>query len=123
MFGFKHTMDGLDHNDHKVHRSRLYGRLLEINGPKQIAVLYPYIQSTMEKHLQTEVQKGILSKGRCLTINRRNVLIYNVGWTSVRLAPMIRHVLANMMSLVFFGENICKYQVFVPTERRIAYNK
>lgn len=66
MFGFKHTMGGLEHNDHKVQRSRLYGRLLEVNGPKQIAALYPYLQVTMENDLQNELRKGIDSKGECL---------------------------------------------------------
>ncbi|GFG08449.1 hypothetical protein IFM5058_03929 [Aspergillus udagawae] len=32
MFCFKHTMNKLDYHDHKVARSRLYGRLLQVNG-------------------------------------------------------------------------------------------
>ncbi|GIJ83281.1 hypothetical protein Asppvi_002100 [Aspergillus pseudoviridinutans] len=63
MFGFKHTMNKLDHHDHKVARSRLYGRLLQVNGPTNLAKLYPHLQKRLEQSLAQELEAGVFIDG------------------------------------------------------------
>lgn len=90
MFGFKYNMNNLDHNEHKVVRSRLYGRVLQVNGPSQLAAIYPFLQARLEKSFAAESASGRRSDG-CL---------------SVRLASITRKVISHMMSLAFFGNEI-----------------
>jgi hypothetical protein len=56
-------MNNLDHNDHKVQRSRLYGRLLQVNGPMQLAQLYPNIEARLEKVLLEQLKQGRQTNG------------------------------------------------------------
>ena len=63
MFGFKHTMNGFDHHEQKVARTRLFGRLLQVNGPLNLARLYPYLQQKLVTGLEAELQKGISVDG------------------------------------------------------------
>jgi hypothetical protein len=93
MFGFKHTMKNLDHNDHKVQRSRLYGRLLQVNGPIQLAQLYPNIESRLESVLLAQLKQGRQTSD---------------GWTSVPLASTVRTVASQMMGVIFFGDIVCE---------------
>ena len=57
MFGFKHTMNKLQHNtsDHKVIRTRLYGRLLQVNGPGHLDALYPHLLVRLDSAWQQEL--------------------------------------------------------------------
>jgi hypothetical protein len=64
MFGFKHTMNNLDHNDHKVARSRLYGRLLQVKGSAHLAALYPALAARVASSFEAELQKGIVVNGK-----------------------------------------------------------
>lgn len=65
MFGFKHTMNKFEHNtsDHKVIRTRLYSRLLQINGPAHLNVLYPLLLVRMDSSLKRELHSGRATKG------------------------------------------------------------
>ena len=56
MFGFKHTLNKFNHNEAKLIRSRLYGRLLHVQGPEILAGLYPYIQKKLTSSLEEELQ-------------------------------------------------------------------
>jgi hypothetical protein len=56
MFGFKHTMNGLDHNARMVARSRLYGRLLQVSGPRNLAALFPYLRRRLDATLKKQLQ-------------------------------------------------------------------
>lgn len=60
MFGFKHTMNGIDHNslDHRVIRTRLYARLLQVNGPVYLDGLFPFLKEKLHATLQVELMKG-----------------------------------------------------------------
>lgn len=58
MFGFKYNMNNLDHNEQKVARSRLYGRVLQVNGPSQLAAIYPFLQARLEKSFAAESTTG-----------------------------------------------------------------
>lgn len=61
MFGFKYTMDSFNHNEQNVARSRLFGRVLQVNGPSQLAALYPYLQSRLERLFSSELELGRIS--------------------------------------------------------------
>lgn len=65
MFGFKHTMNKLEHNtsDHKVIRTRLYGRLLQVNGPIHLNTLYPVLLTRLDRSLNRELHNGRALKG------------------------------------------------------------
>lgn len=60
MFGFKHTMNGIDHNslDHKLIRTRLYARLLQVNGPIYLQNLFPLLKEKVNATLDVELKKG-----------------------------------------------------------------
>jgi cytochrome P450 len=102
MFGFKHTMNNLDHHDHRIARSRLYGRLLQVSGPTHLAKLYPYIQGRLVKSLEHELEQG-KSTSRSI---------------SVPIAQTVRTVASRMMGLIFFGENISSDPEFAQASLR-----
>jgi hypothetical protein len=60
MFGFKHTMNGIDHNSpaNRVLRTRLYARLLQVNGPIYLDNLFPFLKEKLGKTLQVELNNG-----------------------------------------------------------------
>lgn len=60
MFGFKHTMNKLEHNtsDHKVLRTRLYSRVLQVDGPRNLNNLYPYLLAQLGNSLTEELSGG-----------------------------------------------------------------
>ncbi|KAF7165201.1 hypothetical protein CNMCM5623_009467 [Aspergillus felis] len=96
MFGFKHTMNKLDHHDHKVARSRLYGRLLQVNGPTNLAKLYPHLQKRLEQSLAHELEAGVSTDGS----------------VSIPIAQTVRRLASRMNSLIFFGERLSADPVF-----------
>ncbi len=51
-------MSGLDHHDHKVARSRLYGRLLQVNGPAHLRQLYPLLRADLDKQLEMQLKSS-----------------------------------------------------------------
>lgn len=54
MFGFKHTMNYLDHDriDHKVVRNKLNNRVLEVKGRHDLKKLYSYLLTRFEQSLE-----------------------------------------------------------------------
>jgi len=68
MFGFKHTMNKLQHNtsDHKVVRTRLYGRLLQVNGPGHLNALYPHLVARLDSSLSRELAEARVLQGAYL---------------------------------------------------------
>ncbi|KAI9924226.1 hypothetical protein MW887_007176 [Aspergillus wentii] len=90
MFGFKHTMNNLDHHDHKVARTRLYGRLLQVNGPGNLTGLYPYLQRRVEGTLD-----GLLkAQGRAK------------GAVSIQVTQLTKVLASRLMGVVFFGQKL-----------------
>jgi hypothetical protein len=77
MFGFKHTMNNLEHNtnDHKVIRTRLYSRLLQVNGPVHLQALYPHLLAQLEHSLTGELFK----KGMFTIQSKRQAILGNPG--------------------------------------------
>lgn len=64
MFGFKHNMNKYEHNtdDHKLVRTRLFSRVLQVNGPAHLQALYPHLMSRLSEGLLEEFgDRGIFS--------------------------------------------------------------
>ncbi|KAI0186876.1 cytochrome P450 [Xylaria flabelliformis] len=98
MFGFKHTMDKLEHNtsDHKVIRTRLYSRLLQVMGPDHLNGLYPCLRVRLESNLDKLFNRGSAPK----------------GGISLPVAHTARHLTSSLMSLMFFGEALSSNSQF-----------
>ncbi|KAI0410415.1 putative cytochrome P450 [Xylaria grammica] len=90
MFGFKHTMDKLEHNtsDHKVIRTRLYSRVLQVMGPDHLNSLYPHLLVRLNTDLDKLLRHGASSQ----------------DGISLPVAQTARQLASSMMSLMFFGE-------------------
>ncbi|KAF2789698.1 cytochrome P450 [Melanomma pulvis-pyrius CBS 109.77] len=98
MFGFKHTMNGIDHNslDHRVIRTRLYARLLHLNGPVYLDGLFPFLKEKLNATLQVELRKG------------RNVN----GGLSIPVALTARRLSSKLMAVVFYGDVLASDEEF-----------
>ncbi|KAJ3571855.1 hypothetical protein NPX13_g5235 [Xylaria arbuscula] len=90
MFGFKHTMDKLEHNtsDHKVIRTRLYSRVLQVMGPDHLNSLYPNLVDHLKNDLNRVLRHGASPK----------------DGISLPVAQTARQLASGLMSLMFFGE-------------------
>ncbi|RAK89103.1 cytochrome P450 [Aspergillus costaricaensis CBS 115574] len=86
LFGFKHTLNGADHNEVNTRKSRLLSRVLQVRGPNQFEELYPYLLH----HLKTILDAGPFSGGTA----------------SVRLALFSETILSRLMGAWFFGGNM-----------------
>ncbi|GLA02508.1 hypothetical protein AnigIFM60653_001981 [Aspergillus niger] len=85
LFGFKHTLNGVDHNEINTRKSRLLSRVLQVRGPTQFEELYPYLLRNLKTILDAELSSGI---------------------TSIRLALFGETILSRLMGVWFFGENM-----------------
>lgn len=58
-------MNGIDHNslDHRVIRTRLYSRLLQLNGPVYLDGLFPLLKQKLHAKLNVELKKGQMVNG------------------------------------------------------------
>ena len=58
-------MNKLEHNtvDHRVIRTRLYARLLQVNGPTYLDGLFPLLKRKLDATLHRELQNGRISDG------------------------------------------------------------
>ncbi|KAL4919864.1 cytochrome P450 [Aspergillus aurantiobrunneus] len=97
MFGFRFTINGLDHNEVNSRRSRLYSRVLLVQGPAQLPSLYMYLCRNLRAALDVELQGGVP---------------VSPGTVSVKLAALSERVLSRLMSVWFFGENLASDMTF-----------
>lgn len=58
MFGFKHTLNGLNHNIQVVARTRLNHRLLVVNGQGNLPTLYPFLRRRLVQTLDALLPLG-----------------------------------------------------------------
>ncbi|KAI0410100.1 cytochrome P450 [Xylaria palmicola] len=98
MFGFKHTMDKLEHNtsDHKVIRTRLYSRVLQVMGPDHLNSLYPHLVIRLKTDLDKLMRHESSSQ----------------DGISLPVARTARQLASRMMSLIFFGEALSSDAAF-----------
>ncbi|KAE9372172.1 cytochrome P450 [Stipitochalara longipes BDJ] len=87
IFGFKHTLGGMDLEEQKVARTRLFGRVLR-DGQKDFPILFHLLQERLEKHIRFKLG------------SEPN------GWISIPLARSLRSIVTDLMGVVFFGENV-----------------
>lgn len=113
MFGFKHTLNKFDHNEVNFIKSRLFGRVLNVNGPNQIVRLYPVLQKRLLSFLDGECEVlatpdsrrfSLLSFG---TTNHTSLmLIWHLGTILVPLASTAKVLSSRLMGVLFFGEKL-----------------
>ena len=103
-------MNNLDHHDHKVARSRLYGRLLQVNGPGQLSTLYPFLISRLESSFEVEICRGQPVGSMSIPRILIDQLSNQQDGISIPIASTVRRLASKTMSLIFFGEKICKLQ-------------
>ncbi|KAK3167686.1 hypothetical protein OEA41_010813 [Lepraria neglecta] len=89
MFGLKYHINNMDHNEQTNLRTRLYGKVLRLNAPEQLAVMDPALRLRLESSFEAELFSGQMR-----------------GESVVALAPMIRKVTSGLMALLFFGEQL-----------------
>ncbi|KAI0853766.1 cytochrome P450 [Daldinia vernicosa] len=117
MFGFKHTMNKLEHNtsNNKVIRTRLYSRLLQVNGPVHLDGLYPHLLNRFDINLERELRGGRVLNGesRILDIPEVSIILtWKLGGISLPIAQTARRLVSNLMGLMFFGEALSSDEEF-----------
>ena len=55
MFGLKYHINNMDHNEQTNLRTRLYGKVLRLNAPEQLAVMYPALRLRLESSFGAEL--------------------------------------------------------------------
>ncbi|KAL1969931.1 hypothetical protein VTN77DRAFT_7441 [Rasamsonia byssochlamydoides] len=90
----------LDHHDHKVARSRLYGRLLQVNRPTNLAKLYPYLQQRLVQSLEKEIEEFPLMTVRRLASRMNSLIFFAERLCSSSLPrPLLGHQVADRQQL------------------------
>ncbi|KAL4976056.1 cytochrome P450 [Aspergillus desertorum] len=87
MFGFRHTLNNLDHDEVNTRRARLFSRVLQVRVPAQFRELYSCLYRNLRAFMDLELQA-------------------EEGTRSVRLASMSERLLSRLMGVWFFGENM-----------------
>lgn len=70
-------MNKLEHNtsNNKVIRTRLYSRLLQVNGPVHLDALYPYLLNQLDISLERELRGGRVFNGESQILDTSKVNI------------------------------------------------
>lgn len=63
-------MNKLQHNtsEHKVIRTRLYSRMLQVNGPNHLKSLFPHLVAQLDSSLTKELHHGHPLSGETSTL-------------------------------------------------------
>ncbi|KAF2867713.1 cytochrome P450 [Massariosphaeria phaeospora] len=96
MFGFKHTLNNFDHNEVTAQKSRLFGRLIQVNGVANLPKMFPFLAKRVNESLDQQIKLGKAQQ----------------GGVSVPIAQTIRTVTSRVMGVIFFGENLSSDPVF-----------
>lgn len=111
MFGFKHTMNKYEHNTNafRALRTRLFSRVLQVNGPNHLSALYPRLLAQLDSSLTKELHNGCALNGEIFNKNTFEIdmmLTFGLGGTCVPVAQTVRRMASKLMSVMFFGENL-----------------
>ncbi|PYH88578.1 cytochrome P450 [Aspergillus ellipticus CBS 707.79] len=98
MFGFKYTLNGLNHSEINTRKSRLYSRVLQVRGPTQFQELYPYLDRNLRAFMDLE--------------RLSSSAMGPEGTISIQLASFSERLLSRLMSAWFFGENMTSDSLF-----------
>ncbi|KAL4816098.1 cytochrome P450 [Aspergillus spinulosporus] len=104
MFGFRHTLNNLDHNEINTRKSRLFSRVLQVRVPAQFRELYPCLYRNLKAFLDMEIQAGGTLALALSTVS--NLGVEQEGIASAGLASLSERLLSRLMGVWFFGENI-----------------
>lgn len=96
MFGFKHTMNGIDHHEVNALRSRLYGRLIQVQGQANLPRIYPYLHKRLCRSLDERLHIGRLTG----------------DGISLPVADTARVLASCLMRVIFFGESLSSDPAF-----------
>lgn len=109
MFGFKHTLNNFNHNEVTLQKSRLFGRLIQVNGVSNLPKIYPYLANRVDESIAEMVNLGKVdeSMSKCrypiMTILTRSY----TGGISLPVAQTVRTIASRAMCVLFFGEKLC----------------
>lgn len=96
MFGFKHTLNNFNHNEVTQIKSRLLGRLIQVQGVNNLSKIFPYLVKRAEQSLNEQVALGNA----------------HPDGISLPVAGTIRTVTSRVMGVLFFGEKTSADPVF-----------
>ncbi|KAF2652995.1 cytochrome P450 [Lophiostoma macrostomum CBS 122681] len=96
MFGFKHTLNNFNHNEVALVKSRLLGRLIQVQGVNHLPKIFPYLVKRVEQSLVEQVARG---KTR-------------PDGVSLPVADTVRTITSRVMDVLFFGERISSEPIF-----------
>lgn len=83
MFGFKYTMNKLEHDriDDKAVRNRINNRVLEVRGREHLAGLFPHVLRRFWEAFGQELDQGCVQEGSYTrTFQQGHVLITKPRW-------------------------------------------
>jgi hypothetical protein len=63
LFGFKHTLNDFSHEEMSIQKSRLSGRLLQVNGIANLPRIFPFLAKRVNASLETQVESGKATRG------------------------------------------------------------
>ncbi|KAL2793385.1 cytochrome P450 [Aspergillus keveii] len=86
MFGFKNTLNGFDHTEVNTRKTRLFARVLLVNGPNQLENIYANLRNKCTTMIEHELAASP-----------------QVGGSACQ------RLTAGLMGIIFFGEKICRY--------------
>lgn len=111
MFGFKHNMNKYEHNTnaYRALRTRLFSRVLQVNGPTHLSALYPRLLAQLDSSLAKELHNGRALNGETFNKNIFEIctmLTSELGGTCLPVAQTVRLMASKLMSVMFFGESL-----------------
>ncbi|EHA25427.1 hypothetical protein ASPNIDRAFT_42216 [Aspergillus niger ATCC 1015] len=96
LFGFKHTLNGVDHNEINTRKSRLLSRVLQVRGPTEFEKLYPYLLRNLKAILDAELSSASDSLLRNALLNHpRQIKACSAAFqlTPRFLAPLVHAII------------------------------
>jgi hypothetical protein len=96
MFGFKHTLKNFNHNEVAQVKSRLLGRLIQVQGVNHLPKVFPYLVKRVEQSLDEQVGLGKASP----------------NGISLPVACTVRTITSQVMAVLFFGEKTSSDPIF-----------
>lgn len=109
MFGFKHTLNNFDHNEVTIQKSRLLGRLIQVNGVNNLPKLFLYLITRVRESMDELLVLGRKTPSKYQgPTNRRAPLTDRLDGISLPIAQTVRTLASRTMCVMFFGERLCK---------------
>lgn len=96
MFGFKYTLNNFNHNEVAQVKSRLLGRLIQVQGVNHLPKIFPYLVKRVEQSLDEQVALGKT----------------HPDGISLPVACTVRTITSRVMGVLFFGEKTSSDPIF-----------